>query len=242
MATFLFSRRCLAAAFLCLSATAAAHAQTQLTLGPTRTTAPPPISAPASPAAAPPAAAPAAALTTAAAPAPPVAEKRTENAELLRVAQRRLEAAGQDDSAAVQEVAVYQSLDSVLAQHEAVEQQIKDFTARLAELETAAQAAKVDPAQNGAPPTFADLDRLKDEMATEEARARLLDDKLTTTKTSLEIAQQAFNDSERVRRQAEEAAEASKDQPNAAQTASAAEQARQAAKLAGERSRCGSWN
>ncbi len=238
MATLELLRRCLAVFCLCLTFTVAASAQRQMTLGPAQVVAPP-VQQPAQQTAPPATAvtnAPAAAPNTASsdAAAPFAVEKRAENAELLRVAQRRLEAAGPDNSAAVQEVAVYQSLDSVLAQQEVVQQQIKEFTTRHTELETAAQAAKIDPAQNSTLPTFADLDRLKDEMATEEARARLVEDKLTTTKASLETAQQAFNDSERVRRQAEEAAEANKDQPNAAQTAGAMEQARQAAKLAGE--------
>lgn len=229
MATLGFPHHYLTVVLFFLSFTAQLPAQTQLTLGPPQTAAPTAQPAPAT-------LHPAAGQlpTPTSETTPEVVDKRAANAELLRIAQRRLEATGPDDSAAVQAVALYQSIDSVLAQHEAVEQQIKDFKTRLADLETAAQVAKQEPATNSEPPTFVDLDRLKDEKATEEARARLLDDKLTTTKAALEAAQQAFNDSERVRRQAEEAAEARKDQSDAPQLTSAMEQARQNAKLAGD--------
>jgi hypothetical protein len=65
----------------------------------------------------------------------PVAEKRAENAELLRVAQRRLESGDPTDGTAAQTVALFQSLNAVLAQQQAVQQQIKDLEARKHELE-----------------------------------------------------------------------------------------------------------
>ena len=73
--------------------------------------------------------------------APTVADKRAENAEQLRVAMRKLEANDPTDSAAAQEVAFYQTREAVLAQQEAVEQQIKDLEARKAELEAQLQVA-----------------------------------------------------------------------------------------------------
>src|SRR5262245_37121894 len=60
----------------------------------------------------------------------PAADKRAENAELLRVAQRRLESGDPTDGTAAQTVALLQSLDAVLAQQKAVQQQIKDLEAR----------------------------------------------------------------------------------------------------------------
>ena len=54
--------------------------------------------------------------TEPAAPADPVAAKRDQNAELLRLAQRKLEAGDSSDEGATQEVAHYQSILAVLAQ------------------------------------------------------------------------------------------------------------------------------
>src|SRR5262245_12982822 len=77
----------------------------------------------------------------------PIAEKRAENAEQLRVAQRRLESGDPTDGAAAQNVALLQSLDAALAQQQAVQQQIKDLEKRKHELETQIQTAAADDAK-----------------------------------------------------------------------------------------------
>src|SRR2546429_9224956 len=64
------------------------------------------------------------------APAATPADKRTQNTEQLRLAQRKLETNGAADKAAALEVAFYQTRDAILAQKEAVAHQIKDLTAR----------------------------------------------------------------------------------------------------------------
>lgn len=162
----------------------------------------------------------------------PVADKRAENAEQLRVAQRRLESGDPTDGTAAQNVALLQSLDAVLAQQQAVQQQIKDLEARKQKLEGQIQSAPADDAK--AKFSFEDLDDLKDELATEQARGTLVDDKLTGAKASLEKAQTALEESETKRRQAQEALENGKNSEKAAELAVAAEGAVQTAKLAAE--------
>ena len=104
-------------------------------------------------------------------PSPPTtADKRVENSEQLRVAMRKLEATGDTDAAAAQEVAFRQTRDAVLTQQATVEQQVKDAEARKADLES--QLTSPPPADKQY--KFADLERLKDEVAAGVARASLV--------------------------------------------------------------------
>ena len=160
----------------------------------------------------------------------PVADKRAENAEQLRIAQRRLDSGDPTDGTAAQNVALLQSLDAVLAQQLAVQQQIKDLETRKHELESQIQSAPADDAK--AKFSFEDLDDLKDELATEQARSTLVDDKLTGAKASLEKAQTVLEEGETKRRQAQEALETGKNTEKSADLAIAAEGAVQNAKLA----------
>jgi small-conductance mechanosensitive channel len=186
--------------------------------------------------------APAAALETAPVPAAtnaattrsaaPPSDKRAENAEQLRLAQRMLEVDAAN-TAAAQQVAHYQSILAALAQQDVVDQQIKDLHSRKAELEKQLNAPATAESQQGVH-SFVELDRLKDELAAELARASLVDDRLSAARSALEKAQRAEDECAVKRRQAQEAFEVGKDGPNAAELAAAAEQARQAATLAAE--------
>jgi len=161
---------------------------------------------------------------------PTVAEKREENSAQLKIAMRKLETSGASDTVVAQEVAYYQTRDAVLAQQDGVEQQIKDLEARKAELES----------QLKSPPPidklykFADLDRMKDELASEESRASLLADKLAISKTRLDKAKAAVDECEVKRRQTQTDYDKNKDAANLGEFAAAAERARQDASLAGE--------
>src|SRR4051794_13963259 len=62
--------------------------------------------------------------------APALTDERTQNAEQLRLAQRRLETSGAADKVAAGDVAYLQTRDALLAQRAAVEQQIKDLNSR----------------------------------------------------------------------------------------------------------------
>jgi small-conductance mechanosensitive channel len=164
----------------------------------------------------------------------PATDKRTENAEQLRLAQRKLEEAGSSDTAAAQQVAHYQSVLAVLAQQEVVDQQIKDLEAQKLELEKQLNTPLAEENQDGDDHSFVKLDRLKDELAAEKARASLADDRLAAAKAALEKAQRSADEAEVKRRQSQEAFEVGKDAPNASELAGAAELARQAAILAAE--------
>ena len=119
--------------------------------------------------------------------APALTDVRAQNAEQLRLAQRKLEVNGAADKAAAREVAFLQTRDAILAQRAAVEQQIKDLNSRKERIESQLKSPKAP----DKPPTFADLDRMKDDLATGEAKAALLADKLETATTNKERAQAA---------------------------------------------------
>jgi hypothetical protein len=138
------------------------------------------------------------------APAAQLATKRAENAELLRVAQRRLEAGAPTDSAAAQEVATYKTIEAVLAQQEAVDQQIAELNARKTELETQLRSTRTGGAANPARISFVEFDRLKDELTAELARVNQAADRLVAAKAALENAQKALAKSESKRRQAQD--------------------------------------
>jgi potassium-dependent mechanosensitive channel len=164
-------------------------------------------------------------------PAPPtVAEKRDENAAQLKLAMRKLETNGGVDAATAQEIAFYQTRDTVLAQQDAVAQQKKDLEARKVELESQLKS----PPPSDKEYKFADLDRVKDDLAAEQARASLVGDKLATAKTRLQKAKAAVDECDVKRRQAEGDYEKNKTAANAAELAVAADRARQDAALANE--------
>lgn len=163
-------------------------------------------------------------------PRPSVAERRAENAQQLRIATNKLETNGTSDTVAAQDVAYFQTRESVLAQLESVEQQIAALRTSKSELEVPANPK----ASEEKTYTFNDLDQLKDDLAAEESRANLTDDRLRIAKGSLQKAHVALDESEVKQRQARGAHEAGKETPNAAGLAAAAERAKQEAELAKE--------
>jgi small-conductance mechanosensitive channel len=165
---------------------------------------------------------------------PPPVDKRAENAELLRLAQRKLEEAGSSDTAAAQQVAHYQSVLAVLAQQDVVDQQIQDLEVRKFELEKQLTTAVAVEREDGTRHSFVELDQLKDELVAEKARASLVDDRLAAAKAALEKARRSADEAEVKRRQAQEAFDVGKDAAHTPDLANAAELARQAAVLAAE--------
>lgn len=161
---------------------------------------------------------------------PALIDERAKNAEQLRLAQRMLEINGATDKAAAREVAYLQTRDAILAQRAAVEQQIKDLTSRKARIE----AQLKSPQAPDKAPTFADLDRMKDDLSTAEAKAALLADKLETATSNKERAQAALDDSQVRFRNAQSAYESGKTGPKAADVSAAAERARHEVELATE--------
>jgi small-conductance mechanosensitive channel len=162
--------------------------------------------------------------------APALTDVRAQNAEQLRLAQRKLEVNGAADKAAAREVAFLQTRDAILAQRAAVEQQIKDLNSRKERIESQLKSPKAP----DKPPTFADLDRMKDDLATGEAKAALLADKLETATTNKERAQAALDENQVKSRQAQAAYESGKSGPKAAELSASADRARHDLELATE--------
>jgi small-conductance mechanosensitive channel len=160
--------------------------------------------------------------------------KRAENAELLRVAMRRLEAADSADNAAAQEVALYKTIEALLAQQETIQRQTAELQKRHADIEIQLRTTRAAPSERQARISFSEYDRLVDELAAEVARVHLLDDRLAADKQSLERAQKGLAKSETKFRQSHEAYEAGKTGMNAAELSTALEQARQATTVAAE--------
>ena len=162
--------------------------------------------------------------------APALTDVRAQNAEQLRLAQRKLEANGAADKAAAHEVAYLQTRDAILAQRAAVEQQIKDLNSRKERIESQLKS----PQAPDKPPTFADLDRMKDDLSTAQAKAALLADKLETatrTRTERKLrSTRARSNAARPRA----AYESGKSGPKAAELSAAADRARHDVELATE--------
>src|SRR5690348_5220769 len=164
---------------------------------------------------------------TPAPPAPSLSDKQSDNAKLLLVAQQKLQTAGPKDPVASQEVAFYQTRGAVLAQQEAVEQQIKDLQSRKSDIEAWTKKPLGDKKFK-----FADLDRMKDDLASEQSRASLLSDRLDAAKLALQKAQSAADDSQAQSQRAQKDYENGKAEANAPELALAASRAQQAASLA----------
>src|SRR4051812_13298293 len=162
--------------------------------------------------------------------APALTDERAKNAEQLRLAQRMLEINGATDKVAAREVAYLQTRDAILAQRAAVEQQIKDLNSRKARIEAQLKSPKAPDKA----PTFGDLDIMKDNLATAEAQAALLADKLETATSNKERAQAALDESQVKLRQAQSAYESGKTGPKAAELLAAADRARHDVELATE--------
>ncbi|HEX4413534.1 MAG TPA: mechanosensitive ion channel domain-containing protein, partial [Lacipirellulaceae bacterium] len=158
-----------------------------------------------------------------------LAKKQAENAEQLRIAQQKLQAAGPKDAAASQEVAFYQTRGAVLAQQEAVEQQIKDLQSRKSDIEGWAKKSLGDKKFK-----FADLDRMKDDLASEQSRGSLLNDRMDAAREALQKAQASADDSQAQFQRAQKDYEDGKTGANAPELALAASRAQQIATLAAE--------
>jgi len=165
-------------------------------------------------------------------PPSPTSAVRTENAQHLQVALRKLEAGGDANNNAAHEVAFYQTREAVLSQQEAVEQQVKDLEVRQAELKKQQSAAAAQSQPKFL--SFSELDQLKDELNAEEARLNLISDKLAATKAGIDKARTALDESEVKHRQAKDERDSAKDKPNYAELALEADKARLTALLAAD--------
>jgi potassium efflux system protein len=164
--------------------------------------------------------------------APPAVDKRAENAEQLRVAQRKLEETP-EDAATVEEVARLKTAQNIFAQQEAVDQQIKDLAARKDEVDKQLKEFKAT-VEPGTTISFIRFDRMVNQLAAEKSRIDLAETRVKAAKSTLESAQNELDAREKERQKALEAAELSKGKPGGEQLAAAAAQAAQARMLAGD--------
>ena len=164
---------------------------------------------------------------------PTIAEKRAENAELLRVAQNRLEEDPENPTAAA-ELAAYRTAETILAQQEAVGQQINELQAREAELKEQIKAWNSATNEAAQSISFVDFDRLVNRLAAEQARIELIRTRLKSTRAALDQAQADHAAREQDRRKAQEQFEIGKAGPDAIALASAVDAARRASNLAND--------
>jgi small-conductance mechanosensitive channel len=140
-----------------------------------------------------------------------------------------LQASGSKDAVASQEVAFYQTRGAVFAQQEAAEQQIKDLQSRKADIEAYTKKPLGDKKFK-----FADLDRMKDDLASEQSRAGLLADRLAAAQSGLQRAKTNLEECQAKWQRAQADYESGKNEANAAELALAATRAQQTATLANE--------
>jgi potassium-dependent mechanosensitive channel len=164
---------------------------------------------------------------------PTVADQRAENAERIRVAERRVEGDPQD-AAAVAELATYKTAETLLAQQEAVEQQIAELTTRQEELQKELKAWAAPPAEPVTSFSFIEFDRLVNRLAAEKARTELVRSKLKAAKAALEQGNSDLNAREQERRKAQEAFEAGKTTPDAAKLAATLDDVRRSSLIAAD--------
>jgi small-conductance mechanosensitive channel len=170
--------------------------------------------------------------TTPTEPAPPsIAEKKAENAELVRVAERKVESAP-DDAVAAAALAAYKTTETLLSQQEAVDQQIEDLRSRETDLKKELEAWNVPSPEPPKNISFIEFDRLVNQLAAEQARTELVRSKLKTATAAIEQAQHEFKTREQERRKAQEAFEAGKSSPDAAKLATALDEAKRASAVA----------
>ncbi len=175
--------------------------------------------------------------TSAEQPPPPnesIAKKRAENAELLRVAQRRQDAASPTDPSAAQDVVLFKTVESVLAQQEAVQTEIADLKAREEKLKADLVALRANGEDLAKPWSFPQFDQLKDELAAEQARKVVVAQKVKSATADIERARRTLDELQRKQRLAQEALRTAQAGTDTTNLAAAVDQATQAVKLAEE--------
>ena len=153
---------------------------------------------------------------------PPVAELETERsnvAERLRVAQRQLESAqseGGEKTASNEELArdveSLKSLDSVLAQHQSAKDHGQELERTKAEIQEQLKTLREGGLQESAPYSFLMLDQLRDELVAEKSKLDAMSAAVGLATDALELATTSFEEKERNRRQAKEAADTNTDE------------------------------
>jgi potassium-dependent mechanosensitive channel len=168
------------------------------------------------------------------APVEDTATRRAENARLLRLAQLDSASSGTANGEASGQVDLFKTVDAVLAQQQAVEQQLGELQSRKEELQK--ELAELGSHGLGEKPPFSFLlfDRLRDEATAEKARSDSLADKVAAATAAREQADATLDQRQRAKRLAQAAADANSDPEQSAALAAALAKAEQEAKLAEE--------
>jgi len=162
---------------------------------------------------------------------PTIAEKRAENAELVRVAERKVESDPADAKAAA-ELAALKTTETLLAQQEAVDQQLRDLERRERELKKELEAWSAPTGEPLKSISFVEFDRLVNRLAAEQARTELVRSKLKSAKVAIEQSQAELNEREQERRKTQEAYDVGKETPEAPALLAARDDARRASAIA----------
>jgi len=162
------------------------------------------------------------------------AAKRIENARRLRIAQRDSANGAAPSSESSSEVDILKSVDAVLAQQQAVEQQVEELKSRKEELRKELESLGTQGIGEKPPYSFLLFDQLRDEVAAEKSRSNASVDKIAAATAARQQAEAALDQRQRAKRQAQSAVDANSDPEKAATLAAALAAAEQEAELAGE--------
>lgn len=163
------------------------------------------------------------------------AAKRAENARRLRLAQLDTNNNGTTASGETSNhVELFKTVDAVLAQQQAVDQQTEDLKSRQQELQQELESLPERGVGVEPPYSFLLYDRLRDEAAAEKARSGSLADKVAAATAARQQAESALDQRERARRQAKTAVDENGDPERSAALAAALATAEQESALARE--------
>lgn len=168
------------------------------------------------------------------APAETTAAKRAENARRLRIAQLDSNNAAATNGESTSELDILKSVDSVLAQQQAVEQQVEELKTRKEELQKQFESLGTQGLDEKPPYSFLLVDRLRDEVAAEKSRKTALADKVAAATASRQQSESVLDQRQRAKRQAQSAVEANNNPEQAASLAAALAKADQEMALESE--------
>lgn len=168
------------------------------------------------------------------APVETTAAKRAENARRLRIAQLDSAKAAVPNGDSSNEVDLLKSVDAVLAQQQAVEQQVEELQSRKEELRKELQSLGTRGSGETPPYSFLLFDRLRDEAAAEKSRTGALADKVAAATAARQQAETALDQRQRAKRQAQSAVDSNSNPEQTAALAAALASTEQEAALAAE--------
>lgn len=133
---------------------------------------------------------------------PPLEERRAQNADQLRIAQRQLESSQEDDSATPKSVQrefdLRKQIDVVIAQQQVARDTTTDLEVRKAALQAQASGEVPIPEDDDGVSSFVELDHLRDELTTLNMRAETTMNDVAHAEAAVEEAQRVHQQRQRV--------------------------------------------